>query len=167
MQTFLPMPVTSLADFYANARVLDDKRLNKQALEGWQIMMNLLELDPLGEHRAPKGWSKHPAVKMWRGYELALYMYVAAMVDEWIRRGHKSTIGDKALETIKIAHATGRVGDYIALPDWLEDTRTSESLSSSHRQALLCKDYKWYSQFGWEEDTGTAPTEYEYTWPVE
>jgi hypothetical protein len=82
MQTFVPL-TSSNADI---ARVLDNKRLNKQALEGWQILMTLLELDPAGEHREPKGWRNHPAVKMWRGHELALYDYVVAMVTEWKRR---------------------------------------------------------------------------------
>ena len=64
MQTFVPL--TSTVDDIA--KVLDNKRLNKQALEGWQILMTLLELDPQGNHRVPKGWYNHPAVKMWRGH---------------------------------------------------------------------------------------------------
>lgn len=157
MQTFVPL-TSSYADI---AKVLDNKRLNKQALEGWQILMTNLKLDPHGNHREPKGWYNHPAAKMWRGYELGLYTYVYEMVKEWQSRGFKSTIGDKALGTIMQAAVLGRVtGDEV--PPWLGN----EDIARTHRQALLVKDYEWYSQFGWPEDLGYPPTDYEYIWPV-
>lgn len=161
MQTFVPLTST----FEANAQVLDNKRLNKQALEAWQILMNLTELDPQGNDRKPRGWSNHPAVKMWRGHESTLHTYIQAMVTEWKRRGFNSTIGDKATETILVAYANGRVG--ATNPVWWTDNRTADSIASTHRLALLVKDYAWYSQFGWEEDPGYPPTDYEYIWPVE
>ena len=163
MQTFVP----NTESFEAIAKTLDRARLNKQALEGWQIMMTLLELDPQGNHRAPKGWANHPAVKMWRGHEMALYLYIQAMVDEWISRGYKSTIGDKARGTIKVAMAKGLLGPNASTaPDWILDQSFFKEIASSHRLALLVKDYEWYSQFGWEEDRGTKPESYEYVWPV-
>jgi hypothetical protein len=163
MQTFVP--VTS--SFEDIARTLDRARLNKQALEGWQILMTLLELDPQGNHRSPKGWVNHPAVKMWRGHEMALYIYIQAMVDEWKRRGYKSTIGDKAKETIKIAITNGLLSGSVSSPPiWISNTELFKEVASSHRSALLVKDYKWYSQFGWDEDPGHQPESYEYVWPV-
>ena len=159
MQTFMPS-----LDYEETARVLDNKRLNKQALEGWQILMNLLELDPQGNHRAPKGWSNHPAVKMWRGHENSLHAYIQAMVREWKRRGYNTTIGDKAEATLL---TFGRDNIPMTHPKWLLDDATAEMIASSHRLALLVKDYQWYSQFGWEEDPGYAPTDYDYIWPVE
>ena len=87
MQTFVPLATT---DFIQIAKTLDNKRLNKQALEGWQILMTLLELDPLGNDRIPKGWANHPAVKMWRGSETLLMNYVVAMGVEWVSRGYKN-----------------------------------------------------------------------------
>jgi hypothetical protein len=39
-------------------------------------------------------------------------------------------------------------------------------VATTHRLALLVKDYEWYSKFGWDEDPGYPPTEYEYIWPV-
>jgi hypothetical protein len=164
MQTFLPLATTNYSDV---AKTLDNKRLNKQALEGWQILMNLLELDPSGEFRRSKGWSNHPAVKMWVGSELELYKYVLAMVDEWKSRGFKSTIGDKATGTIVVAHENALLDETAPTPDWMNDTDYFESVASSHRQALLVKDYAWYSQFNWPEDTGVEPTEYNYVWPSE
>jgi len=162
MQTFVPVTES----FEAIAKVLDNKRLNKQALEGWQILMNLLQLDPQGEHRVSKGWSNHPAVKMWKGHEMALYLYIQAMVDEWKRRGYKSTIGDKAKATITVAAKLGLVSTTTTNPYWISSSKTFSEVATSHRLALLSKDYEWYSQFKWPEDQGTRPDTYEYLWPV-
>jgi hypothetical protein len=162
MQTFVPLTST-VNDI---AKVLDNKRLNKQALEGWQILMTLLELDPQGNHRTPKGWYNHPAVKMWRGHEMALFMYIFAMVEEWKNRGYKSTIATKAWNTVQVAMERKLITDDISAPAWLENKELFEQIASSHRIALLNKDYEWYSQFGWAEDTGVRPETYEYIWPV-
>lgn len=162
MQTFLPLATTNFGEI---AKTLDNKRLNKQALEGWQILMVLLSLDPEGNHREPKGWVNHPAVKMWRGHESALLTYINAMVMEWEMRGFKSTIGTKAVATYNRAAELGRVGPY-TFPEWIVDENLFEQIASTHRQALLVKDYDWYSQFNWQEDTGIKPTEYEYMWPI-
>lgn len=163
MQTFLPVTQT----YDSMASHLDNRRLNKQALEGWQILMTLLELDPDGNHRKPKGWVNHPAVKMWRGHELALYEYIMSMVKEWKQRGYKSTIGDKATETIRVAYENALLDTNPTKPDWMTDTVRFERIAASHRRALLVKEYSWYSQFHWAEDPGTQPTDYEYIWPVE
>ena len=162
MQTFLPY-----ADFTKVASVLDNQRLNKQALEGWQIMMTNLALDPEGNRREPKGWRNHPAVKMWRGHEMALFMYIQAMVEEWKSRGYKSTIGTKAWSTIQVAISKGLINSgELDAPQWIENQQLFEQIASSHRTALLNKDYEWYSQFGWAEDTGTKPETYDYIWPI-
>lgn len=164
MQTFLPVATT---DYREIAKTLDNLRLNKQALEGWQILMNLLAIDPAGDYREPKGWSNHPAVKMWRGHEFALLKYILAMVDEWKARGYNSTIGDKAIASYNAATSVGLNYELAQSfeakhPEWI-----AEDVASSHRQALLVKNYKWYSQFNWPEDTGVEPTEYTYIWPTE
>jgi hypothetical protein len=162
MQTFVPL-TNSFSDI---AKVLDRQRLNKQALEGWQILMTLLELDPQGEHRIPKGWVNHPAVKMWRGHEMALYLYIEEMVEEWKRRGYKSTIGDKAKATIMRAIELGLIDGLSTNPDWISNYGQFKKIAASHRIALLSKDYEWYSQFQWPEDTGKRPETYDYIWPV-
>jgi hypothetical protein len=162
MQTFVPL--LGSAD---TAKVLDRARLNKQALEGWQILMNLVQLDPQGNHRVSKGWSNHPAVKMWRGHEGALTVYIVKMVMEWEKRGYKSTIAEKAVTTYIQAVKLGRINeDSHRLPAWMGDKKLFDRIASSHRTALLNKDYEWYSQFGWPEDTGTRPESYNYVWPV-
>lgn len=163
MQTFIPL---ATRNFNAIAKTLDNKRLNKQALEGWQILMTLLELDPQGNHRTPKGWVNHPAVKMWRGHEAVLTLYIIAMVDEWQARGFKSTIATKAMATYQVALLNAQLGpDSYRYPEWMEDQQLFEEVAATHRQALLVKDYGWYSQFNWDEDPGYPPVEYTYKWP--
>lgn len=161
MQSFL----ISTASFEDTARVLDNKRLHKQTLEAWQCLLTITKLDPDGNDRDPKGWYSHPVVKMWRGYESAFVAYTVATYIEWRGRGFKSTLLPKVLATYDRALELGRITDSITLPPWMLDTDYFARLCSTHRTALLCKNYEWYSQFGWPEDTGTAPATYEYLWP--
>lgn len=160
MQTF----ITTTNGWDEVAKTLDNKRLNKQALEGWQIMLTLLELDPEGNHRKPKGWTNHPAVKMWAGAEHELLWYVVSMVIEWKNRGYNSTIYDKVMSTYARGVATGKTTSKAPPPKWMQSGAKFEAIASSHRTALLAKNYDWYSQFGWAEDTGTAPDGYAYIW---
>ena len=164
MQTFLPLPTSNFAEI---AKRLDNKRLHKQALEAWQIAMVLLKLDPEGNHRDPKGWVNHPAVKMWEGHELVLLEYAFAMAEEWKSRGFKTSLMDKISDTAQVALLTGRLSHIKTYPSWMLDGALYAEIASSHRQALLVKDYEWYSQFGWEEDKGTEPNGYTYVWPTE
>ena len=182
MQTFLPIstqnsplpPTLDLGNAETRERVLkwadntasylDNKRLFKQALEGWQILMNLTELNPNGEYRKPAGWSNHPAVKMWRGSEMLLVQYVLAMIREWKARGFKTTLEIKVMSTAIKAMEMYKLGD--ATPAWMRDQKLFEEIVSSHRQALLAKHYEHYNQFNWTEDKGVAPTSYNYVWPI-
>lgn len=161
MQTFYPIVSQ---DYSEQARVLDNKRLNKQALEGWQILMVLLEMDPNGEYRSPRGWRNHPAVKLWRGHELALYEYIVAMCEEWRARGYKTRIDALAASTISSARERGLRLDDSTPPYWITNLDLLVPLSKSHRTALLTKEYEHYSQFQWTEDKGYRPDGYEYVW---
>lgn len=158
MQTFL-----TTSNFATTAQHLDNKRLNKQALEAWQIMMTNLCLNPAGEHRQPKGWYNHPASRMWRGYETTLMEYIDAMCTEWVARGYKTTIADKAHATLQIALDRQLTPTTKITPTWFDQL---PEITVTHRTALLCKNYDHYHQFGWSEDTGTAPADYEYIWAV-
>jgi hypothetical protein len=157
MQTFLIHN-----DYTETAKSLDNKRLNKQALEAWQIMLVNLKLDPQGNFRQPKGWTNHPATRMWSGYEEELHSYIQAMTQEWVRRGYKTTIADKATATLDVAYKHGLV-EKNGKPSWMQKI-VFEDLKSSHRLALLVKNYDWYSQFNWPEDPGHQPETYEYVW---
>lgn len=127
-------------------------------------MLTLLELDPDGNHRKPKGWVNHPAVRLWRGHEPILWYYIISMVNEWKSRGFKSTIGEKATRTLDIAFDKGLTKVLGSYPVWMSDFDKYSQIAASHRQALLVKNYEWYSQFHWPEDKGVIPTEYDYVW---
>jgi hypothetical protein len=163
MQTFITSKYVSTI-----ASDLDNKRLHKQALEAWQILMVLCELDPQGNHRTPKGWVNHPAVKMWRGSEYYLYYYACAMVDEWVSRGYKSTLKEKLWKTALAADKLGiiDIGEGINEPSWWLNEDTINQVISSHRRALLVKNYEWYHSKKWKEDTEFYPETYEYVWPT-
>lgn len=138
MQTFLPY-----SDPVKCSEVLDFRRLNKQRSECKHII-NLLRYERLGLKCYPKGHKKegkkigyanHPIVTMWRGHEKALKSYCNAMIREWKRRGYKNTM--------EIYKVSGKVD----FPSWWGN----KYLHASHRSALLAKDPKHYSQFGWKE----------------
>lgn len=139
MQTFLPF-----ADFRLSAEVLDRQRLGKQRVEAWQILRALR-----GE---TKGWTTHPATRMWAGYEEALAQYASTICREWIDRGYRDTMLPRFLDLLDGS------SDYILLPDWFGDY----DFHASHRANLLRKDYGWYSKYGWTEDPSMA-----YVWPSE
>lgn len=133
MQTFLPYP-----DFQQSAACLDSRRLGKQRLEAFQILRTLQ--DP--ERR---GWRRHPAVLMWRGYEDALRQYMNCAIEEWARRGFRNTM--ELAPTPESPH----------MPWWLGDA----AFHASHRANLLRKDPAFYGQYGWSE-----PSDLPYVWPV-
>ena len=105
MQTFLPY-----LDFGASARVLDRQRLGKQRVEALMILRVLLR-DPRGPE---PGWAHHPAVLMWKGHELMLLEYLAAVCTEWKRRGY---IDSCLSEGLRLCHL--RLFHPVSLPWWL------------------------------------------------
>lgn len=132
MQTFLPLP-----DFRLTAACLDYRRLGKQRVEARQILKFLTE-------GGGGGYASHPATLMWKGYEDALIAYSNTMIREWIRRGYNNTM--KILP---------EAPSYI-LPIWFGNP----AFHSSHRAALLHKDFTYYSKFRW-----TEKPELNYIWP--
>lgn len=147
MQTFLISD-----DFYETARTLDYRRCGKQRVEAKQILNTLMAIknndlymiDKNGKRRK-RGWTNHPAVLMWQGFEDALKLYHNIMIQEWIRRGYKNTM------------PLLKVSDKLKIPKWI----FNKDLHASHRSNLLRKDYNFYSKFGWRE-----PANMEYIWPV-
>jgi len=129
MQTFLPF-----ANFTNSARVLDTQRLGKQRVENLQILSALIF--------PSYGWQAHPAVNIWRGHGQALLDYHEAICAEWTRRGYKDT----CLTKFK-ALLAGRT----FLSDKLPSIIGHEPFHASHRAALLHKNFKHYSTFGWTE----------------
>jgi len=133
VQTFLPFP-----DFKQSAECLDYRRLGKQRVEAYQILRVLKGIT--------NGWSQHPAVKMWHGYDDALILYMNTMCEEWISRGYKDTM-------------LGRFG-YVTnftLPDWIG----SVEFHVSHQSNLLRKDPIYYGHH-----FKNVPDDLPYIWPT-
>lgn len=141
MQTFLPY-----SNFEKCAQVLDNKRLGKQRVEAWQILKIITGED------SNSRWHNHPAVKMWQGYSYSLAQYGLYICKIWTDKGFIDSLTDKFL-----THLEGIYFNDIIHPLWLENIQ----LHSSHRAALLAKNYKHYSQFGWTEEP-----QIDYYWPV-
>lgn len=133
MQTFLPYK-----DFDKSAHILDSKRLNKQILEGYQILKVLNSSDP----RA--AWRNHPAVKMWRGYENSLFDYILAMLREADRRGIKTDKNKENLIQLRVA-TISNWGN--GKPQWLITNKVISRLTESHRANLYRKDPEFYMNF--------------------
>jgi hypothetical protein len=138
MQTFLPY-----ADFEKSARVLDYRRLGKQRVEARQIYNTLVY---------GGAWANHPAVLMWKGYEMALLLYGDCMIKEWVSRGYKNGM-PLSYEFWLFRAWTVEVN----LPPWFGDER----LHASHRANLLRKDPDYYGKYGWTEDPTMG-----YWWPT-
>jgi hypothetical protein len=123
-----------------SASCLDNKRLGKQRVEVLQIMNVLMGIS--------KGWTHHPAVIMWKGYEQALISYGVEVCDEWVRHSFNDTVKAKLLRFKALGPTL--------MPHWLGD----EDFHRSHQSNLLRKDEVWYGRYGWE-----VPTYLQYIWP--
>lgn len=130
MQTFLPLPPelnpeTGYHSFKNSARVLDNKRLGKQRVEGYQILILLCGKD--------SKWKNHPAVLQWKGWEWILWDYVCDMCLVWKDRGFKDTIYEKVDQLVLPGDETATIGK--TLPPWMGNTE----FHASHRSRLLFK----------------------------
>ncbi len=143
MQTFLPY-----SDFDATAKVLDMRRLGKQRIEGYQILVILLN------RRKSKAWRNHPAVLMWEGYESCLAKYIISICKEWIGRGYKDTILQKTYDLCKIFCLNY---EYPTNPLWLG----REDFHLSHKSNLIRKMPERY-KFVWFDVSDNLP----YIWPT-
>ena len=137
MQTFLPFP-----EFARSVRVLDYRRLGKQRVEAFQILNALFDTS--------HGWRHHPAVKMWRGYEVALAVYLNACIDEWELRGYRNTM-ERMLDGLTDQRD-------VDVPPWLGDP----AFHRSHQSNLLRKDEAHY-----RPHFPRVPSNLPYIWPIE
>jgi hypothetical protein len=90
MQTFLPYK-----DYNQCAEILDNKRLNKQILESYQILKVLSGQSQSG------AWRNHPAVLMWKNAEKSLRIYVNAMIKEARFRGIRTDGNEINLDALE------------------------------------------------------------------
>ena len=148
MQTFVPFP-----ELDYSAQCLDNKRLNKQLLEGRQIY------NILSSGKTSGAWVNHPAVKMWRNYDNALYAYLINIYQECIARGIKA---DKNWEVIEqMHHWNWNRGSNTIMPPWWGDERVHQS----HRNNLYVKDPEYYAEFHIDSRV-TCCDACNYFWPT-
>ena len=138
MQTFLPFESFSLS-----ARILDNKRLNKQIVEAYQILTD----------RVPN--KNHPACLMWADCKSTLYVYFDHCCCEYERRFNKN----HSL-TFKVNPL-----DYTNTAPYFMEKINSPLFTLSHRVNLMRKDYNHYSQYiKLEHDISEYPQG--YFWPI-
>ncbi|MBX9366214.1 MSMEG_6728 family protein [Streptomyces sp. WAC04114] len=150
MQTFLPYP-----DFRTTALALDRRRLGKQRVETLQVLRGLVV--------PGYGWRRHPAVKMWLGYEEALVRYGLEICRVWREQGHQDTCAATLVADLAATrpHAPIRDQHLLAaegeLPPWLGD----DPFHESHRSALVRKDPETYAAL-----FPDVPDDLPYVWPT-
>lgn len=151
MQTFVPFD-----DFDKSAQVLDSKRLNKQLLEGRQIY------GILASGKRTGAWVNHPAVNMWRNYDMSLFNYLYAIKDECDYRGIKTENNWNAI--LDIHEKNWYRGNNVVMPPWWGDDR----VHLSHQGRLYEKSPDEYMEFyttyslGWK----TCCNKCTYFWPT-
>ncbi|MFF9340564.1 MSMEG_6728 family protein [Streptomyces sp. NPDC014773] len=150
MQTFLPYE-----SFSASAAVLDPKRLGKQRVEALQVFRGLTV--------PTYGWRRHPAVRMWAGYEEALVRYGLDVCAVWTGQGRADTCAVTLLDDYRAWRPPGRVREQAELaragelPPWLGNP----AFHRSHRSALVRKDPAHY-----RDRFPDVPDDLPYVWPA-
>lgn len=150
MQTFLPCP-----DFKESALLLDRRRLGKQRVEALQVLRGLTV--------PGYGWRRHPAVRMWAGYEEALVRYGLDACEVWRGQGHEDSCAAKLVADLDAFRPPAPVRDQPQLaaagelPPWLGD----DAFHRSHRSALVRKDPATYAPL-----FPDVPDDLPYVWPT-
>ncbi|MEW2275703.1 cytoplasmic protein [Streptomyces sp. SID685] len=150
MQTFLPD-----ADFRRSAQLLDRRRLGKQRVEALQVLRGLTV--------PGYGWRRHPAVRMWSGYEEALVRYGLEVCRVWRELGHQDSCAASLVAGYGAVHPGAHVRDQAALaaagelPPWLGD----RAFHRSHQSALVRKDRDTY-----RSEFPDVPDDLPYVWPA-
>lgn len=132
MQTFLPYK-----DYNQCAEILDNKRLNKQILESYQI------LKVLSGQSLSGAWRNHPAVLMWKNAEKSLRTYVNAMIKEARLRGIRTDGNEANLDALEAVsgHLWGTQE-----PVWSQGSHVNR-VNITHRANLYRKDPIYYAEF--------------------
>lgn len=150
MQTFLPF-----SDYEQVAQTLDNKRLNKQILEGYQILKILSGASESG------AWRNHPAVLMWRKSEAHLDKYIDQMVTEANYRGIKTDGNVSNLKDLKerFGNKWGSL-----TPFWMNKEHLHR-VTTSHKANLYRKDSIHYAEFRFDTAKPCCNTCL-YYWPT-
>ena len=154
MQTFLPYPSKR-----ESLDALDNKRLNKQILETYQILNILTGNSKSG------AWRNHPAVLMWEGAESELYRYGMTAIVLAEMRGIKT---DKNKANM---HALSRSRKSLIWEDnqslWAKTPSILKRVTATHKANLYRKDPIYYASFASSvDDPNNKPccTDCKYFW---
>lgn len=134
MQTFLPF-----ASKRDSLDVLDNKRLNKQILECYQI------LNILTGNSKSNAWHNHPAVLMWEGAEAELYRYAMTAVVLADMRGIKTDKNKANLNALSRSSKSLIWEDNT--PIWAMNPTTIKRVNATHKANLYRKDPIFYAEF--------------------
>ena len=134
MQTFLPYQ-----NYKESAESLDNKRLNKQILEAYQILKVLSGQSPSG------AWRNHPAVLMWKNAEYSLRTYAKTMILEAKSRGIKTEKNEANIDALEALCGPiwGTNKPFWASPSGPHLSR----INITHRANLYRKDPEYYAEF--------------------
>lgn len=132
MQTFVPY-----STYCESLAVLDQKRLNKQIVEGIQIAQ-IVYRNPIfhsSKTHTHTAWANHPAVLMWKDCGYGLLTYINCAIIEAQKRGYLKN--SSMVEDFKyFLNKENIVLDKIVYPDWW-----NSDIHYSHASALLFKSW--------------------------
>ena len=155
MQTFLPHPAKR-----DSLDALDNKRLNKQVLETYQILKVLSGQSP------SNAWRNHPAVLMWEGAENELYRYGMTAIAMADMRGIKTENNMSNFKALaKIAALSWGDGD----PAWIKAPTILKRVNATHQANLYRKDPIYYAEFAdavYSEYNKPCCEGCQYFWPT-
>lgn len=124
--------------FFHSLSCLDNKRLGKQRVEAFQLLVALEDPWALEERfkrtgkKETKGWKNHPAALMWKYNIAALKAYYNTSLSVWKLRNFSNTMAE--------AHIFDIEWEY---PSWIGN----KEFHLSHQSNLLRKDFNHYSKF--------------------
>lgn len=133
MQTFLPYPAVR-----DSLDALDNKRLNKQILETYQI------LNVLSGQTKSNAWRNHPAVLMWEGAESELWRYSMTAISLADMRGIKT---ENNLANMRAL--AKKVGSFWGNdePAWRKNPTVLKRVNATHKANLYRKDSEYYAEY--------------------
>jgi hypothetical protein len=117
---------------------LDNKRLNKQILECYQI------LKVLSGQSQSNAWRNHPAVLMWEGAENELWRYTQTAIVLANMRGIKTDKNAKNVEELTKIAVLGWGDDE---PAWRKNPTTIKRVNATHKANLYRKDPEYYAEY--------------------
>lgn len=157
MQTFLPR-----RSFAESAKCLDNKRLNKQRVETFQLYNIVVgqRFDSITDEilGPADGFRNHPAARMWKTSPHMLCLYGMYISEECNRRGIQDHRGLGYFFERRMSRHP------FIIPAWLSDDRI-DRVTYTHQCNLIRKDAEFYRPQFPDISIGEA-FKTDYYWPV-